>query len=121
MRQNKIQALSIAALLAFGVSNAHAGQATVVSINEKCNLAVVQKPDEYGLVTMFSVNAASVGDVVDGDFDSIKFMRKAHNQTTGKDIMVRGVRYSSSRKIVESEIPSECKEATSAAPAAAAQ
>ncbi len=120
MRQNKIQPLTMAAFLAFSLPHAYAGPVTIVAVNAKCNLAIVQKPDEYGLVTMFSVNAASVGDVVDGDFDSVKFMRKAHNETTGKDIMIRGVRYSSSRKIVESEIPSECKEPPDA-PAAAAQ
>ena len=97
-----------------------AGQAIVVSVNEKCNLAIVKKPDEYGLVTLFTPNAAAVDDVVDGDFDSIKYMRKAQNITSGKDIMIRGVRYSTSRKILESEIPKECfdKKDEPAAPAA---
>ncbi len=121
MHQNKILSIAVTSLMAFSLSTAQAGQATVVAVNAKCNLAVVQKSDEYGLVTLFSVNAASPGDVFEGDFDSIKYMRKARNETTGKDIMIRGVRYSTSRKIVESEISKECLETPSAAPTAAAQ
>ena len=109
-----------ATVLAGFVGAATAGQAIIVSINEKCNLAIVKKPDEYGLVTLFAPGAAAVDDVVDGDFDSIKYMRKAQNITSGKDIMIRGVRYSTSRKILESEIPKECfdKKDEPAAPAA---
>ena len=119
MRHNKLQLVVMAGLSALLISAAQAGPATVVALNVPCNLATVQKPDEFGLVTIFSPNAVSIGDKVDGDFDSIKYMRKARNETTGKDIMIRGVRYSSSRRIVESEIPPECKEApaASAAPA----
>ena len=106
--------------IARGMSVAAAGQATVMSVNEKCNLAIVKKPDEYGLITLFSPGAAMANDVVEGDFDSIKYMRRAQNVTTGKDIMIRGVRYSTSRKILESEIPKECfdKPGEPAAPAA---
>ena len=108
-----ISIISVAAMA--GVVNvATAGQATIVSVNEKCNLAIVKKPDEYGLVTLFSPGAAAVDDVVEGDFDSIKYMRKVLNITSGKDIMIRGVRYSTSRKILESEIPKECKDETAA-------
>ena len=114
MRQNKLQLIAIAGLYAVVFSNANAGPATVVGLNLSCNLATVQKPDEFGLVTLFSPNAVSIGDKVEGDFDSIKYMRKARNETTGKDIMIRGVRYSSSRRIVESEIPPECKDAPAA-------
>lgn len=119
MRQTNILALIVTGLIALNTSMAHAGPATVVGINVTCNLATVQKPDEFGLVTLFSPNAVSIGDKVEGDFDSIKYMRKAFNETTGKDIMIRGVRYSTSRRIVESEIPPECKEtpAASATPA----
>ena len=107
-----IKPISIAfiAILAGEASVAIAGQAIIVSVNEKCNLAIVKKTDEYGLVTLFSPNAASANDVVESDFESIKYMRKAANITTGKDIMIRGVRYSTSRKILESEIPKECKD-----------
>ena len=115
MRQNKLTLIAIAALSTLSMSGAHAGPATIVGLNVPCNLATVQKSDEFGLITVFSPNAVSIGDKVDGDFDSIKYMRKAHNETTGKDIMIRGVRYSSSRRIVESEIPPECKEAPAAA------
>jgi hypothetical protein len=119
MRQNKLQLIAMTGLCALTISNAIAGPATVVGLNQSCNLATVQKPDEFGLVTLFSPNAVSIGDKVEGDFDSIKYMRKARNETTGKDIMIRGVRYSTSRRIVESEIPPECKEApaTAAEPA----
>ena len=102
--------------LCVAASATWAGPATIVGLNVTCNIATVQKPDEFGLVTLFSPNAVSIGDKVDGDFDSIKYMRKARNETTGKDIMIRGVRYSTSRRIVESEIPPECKDAP--APAA---
>lgn len=117
MPRNLKQLIAAAGLLAFGISTVQAGPATVVALNVKCNLVVVKKSDEFGLVTLFSVNAAALGDVLDGDFESIKYMRKARNETAGTDIMMRGVRYSSSRKIVEAEIPNECKEAPS--PAAA--
>jgi hypothetical protein len=118
MHNDKFLFIAVAGLSALGVSVAQAGPATVVGLNVTCNLATVQKPDEFGLVTLFSPNAVSIGDKVEGDFDSIKYLRKARNETTGQDIMIRGVRYSTSRKIVESEIPSECKDKPSA-PAAA--
>ena len=121
MHQIKILTVAVTGLIALNTSVAYAGPATIVGLNVTCNIATVQKPDEFGLVSLFSPNAVSIGDKIDGDFDSIKYMRKAHNETTGKDIMIRGVRYSTSRRIVESEIPPECKEAPSAAPAAAAQ
>ena len=121
MHRIKILTVAVTGLIALNTSVAYAGPATIVGLNVTCNIATVQKPDEFGLVTLFSPNAVSIGDKIDGDFDSIKYMRKARNETTGKDIMVRGVRYSTSRRIVESEIPPECKEAPSAAPAAAAQ
>ena len=116
MRRIKILTLAVTALIALNMSVSYAGLATIVGLNVTCNIATVQKPDEFGLVTLFSPNAVSIGDKVDGDFDSIKYMRKARNETTGKDIMIRGVRYSTSRRIVESEIPPECKDAP--APAA---
>ena len=121
MHQIKILTVAVTGLIALNTSVAYAGPATIVGLNVTCNIATVQKPDEFGLVTLFSPNAVSMGDKIEGDFDSLKYMRKAHNETTGKDIMIRGVRYSTSRRIVESEIPPECKEAPSAAPAAAAQ
>jgi hypothetical protein len=115
LRKNVIQTFAIMGFVAFGVSTSQAGPGTIVGLNVTCNLATVQKPDEFGLVTLFSPNAVSIGDKVEGDFDSIKYMRKARNETTGKDIMIRGVRYSTSRRIVELEIPPECKEAPAAA------
>ena len=115
MHRNIIQTLALAGLCLVAASTAQAGPATIVGLNVPCNLATVQKPDEFGLITVFSPNAVSIGDKVEGDFDSIKYMRKARNETTGKDIMIRGVRYSSSRRIVESEIPPECKDAPAAA------
>ena len=118
MQNNKLLFIAVAGISALSLSVAQAGPATVVGLNVTCNLATVQKPDEFGLVTLFSPNAVSIGDKVDGDFDSIKYLRKARNETTGQDIMIRGVRYSTSRKIVESEIPPECKDKPSAAPAA---
>ncbi len=117
MRRIKILTLAVTALIALNMSVSYAGPATIVGLNVTCNIATVQKPDEFGLVTLFSPNAVSIGDKVDGDFDSVKYIRKARNETTGKDIMIRGVRYSTSRRIVESEIPPECKDAP--APAAA--
>lgn len=121
MRQKTIQIFAVTGFCWFAAAAAQAGPATVVALNVTCNLATVQKPDEFGLVTLFSPNAVSIGDKVEGDFDSIKYLRKAYNETTGKDIMIRGVRYSTSRRIVESEIPPECKETPSTPPPAAAQ
>ena len=119
MHRIKILTVAVTGLIALNTSVAYAGPATIVGLNVTCNIATVQKPDEFGLVSLFSPNAVSIGDKVEGDFDSLKYMRKARNETTGKDIMIRGVRYSTSRRIVESEIPPECKEAptASAAPA----
>ena len=115
MRQNKLKLIAMAGICAGSISSAYAGPATVVGLNVSCNIATVQKPDEFGLVTLFSANAVSIGDKVDGDFESVKYIRKARNETTGKDIMIRGVRYSTSRRIVESEIPPECKDTPAAA------
>ena len=119
MHQIKILTVAVTGLIALNTTVAYAGPATIVGLNVTCNIATVQKSDEFGLVSLFSPNAVSIGDKVEGDFDSLKYMRKARNETTGKDIMIRGVRYSTSRRIVESEIPPECKEApaASAAPA----
>ena len=118
MHRIKILTVAVTGLIALNTSIAYAGPATIVGLNVTCNIATVQKSDEFGLVSLFSPNAVSIGDKVEGDFDSLKYMRKARNETTGKDIMIRGVRYSTSRRIVESEIPPECKEtpAVSAAP-----
>lgn len=121
MRQNTIRITALAWLCIFSSASVQAGPAMVVGLNKTCNLAIVQKPDEFGLVTLFSPNAVTIGDKIEGDFESIKSIRKAYNETTGKDIMIRGVRYSTSRRIVEAEIPPQCKEPPSAEPPAAAQ
>ena len=118
MHRIKILTVAVTGLIALNTSVAYADPATIVGLNVTCNIATVQKLDEFGLITLFSPNAVSIGDKIEGDFDSLKYMRKARNETTGKDIMIRGVRYSTSRRIVESEIPPECKDASavSAAP-----
>jgi hypothetical protein len=115
MRQFKLQLTAMAGLSFLAISAVQAGPATVLAANGECELAIVQKPDEFGLVTVFTPNAVSVGDVLDGDFESIKYIRKARNQTTGKDVMIRGIRYSTSRRILEGEVPPECKFAAAAA------
>lgn len=119
MRQFKLQLIAVAALSALPISFAQAGPATVVTVNEPCAFMLVQKPDEFGLVTLFAPNAVSIGDKLEGDFDSVKYIRKARNETTGKDVMIRGMRYSTSRRILEGEIPAECKQAPTAAADAA--
>lgn len=110
----KLQLTAMAGLCLLAISAAQAGPATILAVNGECEMAIVQKPDEFGLVTIFTPNAVSVGDVLDGDFDSIKYIRKARNQNTGKDVMIRGIRYSTSRRIVEGEVPPECKFAAAA-------
>ena len=115
MRQFKLQLIAMAGLSVLAISFAHAGPATVLAVNEPCAFMLVQKPDEFGLVTLFAQKVVSVGDKVEGDFESIKYIRKARNETTGKDIMIRGIRYSTSRRILEGEIPTECKETPAAA------
>lgn len=109
MKSKHLQIAVVAGLSLLASGSVLAVEAKVLAINPDCELAVVQKTGEYGLVTVFTHNAISIGDVLNGDFESIKYMRKARNENTGKDIMIRGVRYSSSRRIVESEIPPECK------------
>ena len=115
MRQFKLQLTALAGLSFLAISTVQAGPATVLAVNGECELAVVQKPDEFGLVTVFTPNAVSVGDVLDGDFESIKYIRKARNQTTGKDVMIRGIRYSTSRRTPAGAAPTERKFASAAA------
>ena len=60
-------------------------------------MALMEKPGpEYGVVLRLSDGRVEPGDKFEGDFSSIDQIRKVKNIATG-EIMMRGVRYSSSR------------------------
>jgi hypothetical protein len=92
------------------VALAQAGEAKILWSREGCEMILVQKPDgELGVVLQLSEGRAQVGDELEGDFDSINSIRKMVNRASGEEIMMRGVRYSSSRKYVLQVMPKWCK------------
>ena len=73
-------------------------------------MALMEKPGpEYGVVLRLSDGRVEPGDKFEGDFSSIDQIRKVRNIATGDEIMMRGVRYSSSRKYVLQVMPRWCK------------
>jgi hypothetical protein len=60
-------------------------------------------------VLRLSEGRADIGDELEGDFESVNAIRQIRNRATGEDIMMRGVRYSSSRKYVLQVMPKWCK------------
>jgi hypothetical protein len=106
---------SRAALVIFALANltaghAAAGEATVLWAREGCELALVEKPGpEYGVILRLSDGSVEPGDKFEGDFDSINQIRKMKNLESGDEIMMRGVRYSTSRKYVLQVMPKWCK------------
>ena len=103
-------ALAIFALASLAAGHAAAGEATVLWAREGCELALVEKPGpEFGVILKLSDGRVEPGDKFEGDFDSINQIRKMKNLGSGDEIMMRGVRYSSSRKYVLQVMPKWCK------------
>jgi hypothetical protein len=103
-----------AGLLAAGLTAvagvALAGEATVLWAKEGCELALVEKAGpEYGVIYRLSDGRVEPGDKLEGEFDSINQIRKMKNLESGDEIMMRGVRYSTSRKYVLQVMPKWCK------------
>jgi hypothetical protein len=101
----------VLALSAFApIEVAQAGEAKILWSREGCEMILVEKPDgELGVVLQLSTGRAQIGDELEGDFDSINSIRKIINRASGEEIMMRGVRYSSSRKYVLQVMPKWCK------------
>ena len=89
---------------------AHAGEAKILWSKQGCEMILVEKPDgEVGVVLQLSEGRVEIGDELEGDFDSINAIRKMKNRASGEEIMMRGVRYSTSRKYVLQVMPKWCK------------
>lgn len=88
----------------------HAEEVDVLWSDPKCEMILVEKADgEFGTVLRLSEGRIGIGDRLEGDFAHIDQIRKVRNVATGEDLMVRGVRYSSSRKWVLRVLPKWCK------------
>ena len=87
-----------------------AEEVTVLWADPQCEMIFVQKTDgEFGTVLRLNDNPIDIGDKLEGDFAFIDQIRKVKNVTRGEEIMVRGVRYSTSRKWVLKVLPKRCK------------
>jgi hypothetical protein len=107
-RRLKAGFLAIGLAAAGGV--ALAGEATVLWAKEGCELALIEKPGpEYGVIYRLSDGRVEPGDKLEGEFESINQIRKMKNVESGDEIMMRGVRYSTSRKYVLQVMPKWCK------------
>jgi len=97
------------AMLAFALP-LRAEEVAVLWADSKCEMILVQKTDgEFGTVLRLNDNPIDIGDKLEGDFAFIDQIRKVKNVTRGEEIMVRGVRYSTSRKWVLKVLPKWCK------------
>jgi hypothetical protein len=89
---------------------AQAGEATILWSRDRCEMILVEKPaGEYGVVLRLSDGRVDIGDKLEGDFESINQIRNIKNLASGEEIMMRGVRYSTSRKYVLQVMPKWCK------------
>lgn len=87
-----------------------AEEVSVLWADPKCEMILVQKSDgEFGTVLRLNDNPIDIGDRLEGDFAFVDQIRKVKNVTRGEEIMVRGVRYSTSRKWVLKVLPKWCK------------
>jgi len=87
-----------------------AEEVEVLWADPKCEMIFVQKTDgEFGTVLRLNDNLIEAGDRLEGDFAFVDQIRKVKNVTRGEEIMVRGVRYSTSRKWVLKVLPKWCK------------
>jgi hypothetical protein len=79
----------------------------LISMN---GIYILEKPSgELGVILRLNDNGLEVGDELEGDFDSINAIRPMKNLASREDIMMRGVRYSTSRKYVLQVMPKWCK------------
>lgn len=101
----------VALALAFSpLGMAYAGEAKILWSRAGCEMILVEKPDgQVGVVLQLSDGRAQIGDELDGDFDHIDQIRPVKNRASGEEIMMRGVRYSTSRKYVLQVMPKWCK------------
>ena len=87
-----------------------AEEVEVLWADAKCEMILVKKSDgEFGTVLRLNENLIEAGDRLEGDFAHIDQIRKVKNVTRNEEIMVRGVRYSTSRKWVLRVLPKWCK------------
>jgi hypothetical protein len=106
----RVRGLVLAIALTASAGLAIAGEATVLWAREGCEMALVEKSGpEYGVVLRLSEGRVEAGDKFEGDFESINQIRKMKNLSSEDEIMMRGVRYSSSRKYVLQVMPKWCK------------
>ena len=102
--------VTVATLILGACGAAHAGEASVVWSRPGCEFALVEKAGpEYGVILRLSEGRVEPGDTLEGDFESINQIRKMKNLESGDEIMMRGVRYSTSRKYVLEVMPKWCK------------
>ena len=110
MQRPPIAAIALAGACVAASLTVQAGDAVVLWSQPSCEMALVEKPGgEFGVILRLTDNRLEVGDKLDGDFESIDAIRLAKNLASGEDIMMRGVRYSTSRKRVLQVMPKWCK------------
>lgn len=97
-------------VLAALAAAAQAGEAVVAWSRQSCEMALIEKPNgEFGTILRLNDKRLEIGDQLEGDFESINAIRPMKNLASGEDIMMRGVRYSTSRKYVLQVMPKWCK------------
>ncbi|MCC7546514.1 MAG: hypothetical protein IT532_01990 [Burkholderiales bacterium] len=105
-----VSALASGAAMLAAALPLRAEEIEVLWADPKCEMFLMQKQDgEFGTVLRLTVHPIRIGDRIEGDFAHIDQIRKVKNLDTGDDIMVRGVRYSTSRKWVLRVLPKWCK------------
>jgi len=103
-------ALALAGAALAASFTAQAADAVVLWSKPSCEMALVEKPgNEFGVILRLNDNRLEPGDELEGDFESINAIRPMKNLASGEDIMMRGVRYSTSRKYVLQVMPKWCK------------
>ncbi len=108
--QRLIAAIALASAALAVPAAARAGEAVVVWSRQSCEMALVEKPGgHFGVILRLTDNRLEIGDKLEGDFESIDAIRNMKNLESGEDIMMRGVRYSTSRKYVLQVMPKWCK------------
>jgi hypothetical protein len=107
----RLIAAVVLASAALAVSTyAHAGDAVVVWSRQSCEMALVEtSAGQFGVILRLTDNRLEIGDKLEGDFESIDAIRRMKNLDSGEDVMMRGVRYSTSRKYVLQVMPKWCK------------